>query len=166
MTRKGLHIIGLDKLEATLDTYGADRTRWPAPVRHMLSGLIAGNPEAQKLLKDAEAFDRLLDKAPRYDAVRLDKLRERIAAAAARQPRLISTRSHQAAAGPALRRQHGLVATALAASLVLGIFAGQSSVVSRTADTILGGDGSSYASNGRQMAQTDEAGSLLDGDLL
>jgi hypothetical protein len=36
MTRKGLHIIGLDKLEATLDTYGADRTRWPAPVRHVL----------------------------------------------------------------------------------------------------------------------------------
>ena len=42
MTRKGLGTVGLDKLEATLDTYGADRTRWPAPLRHALSGLIAG----------------------------------------------------------------------------------------------------------------------------
>jgi hypothetical protein len=165
MTRKGLHIIGLDKLEATLDTYGADRTRWPAPVRHALSGLIAGNVEAQKLLKDAEAFDRLLDQAPRYDAARVERLRERIAAAAARQPRLISARPKEAAR-PVLRRNHGLVATALAASLVLGIFAGQTSVVSRTTDTILNGDGVGYASSGKQMAQTDEAGSLLDGDLL
>jgi hypothetical protein len=165
MTRKGLHIIGLDKLEATLDTYGADRTRWPAPVRHALSGLIAGNAEAQKMLKDAEAFDRLLDKAPRYDAARLERLRERIAVAAARQPRLISTRPAEAAR-PVLRRYHGLVATALAASLVLGIFAGQTSIVSRTADTILNGDGVGYASSSKQMAQTDEAGSLLDGDLL
>lgn len=165
MTRKGLHIIGLDKLEATLDTYGADRTRWPAPVRHALSGLIAGNTEAQKLLKDAEAFDRLLDKAPRYDAARLNRLRERIAAAAVRQPRLIATRP-KTMMSPVLRRHTGLVATALAASLVLGIFAGQSSIISRTADTILNGDGVGYASSGRQMAQTDEAGSLLSEDLL
>ena len=64
MSRNGLSPVGLDKLEAALDTYGADRTRWPAPLRLTLSGLIAGNPQAQKMLKDAEAFDQLLDSAP------------------------------------------------------------------------------------------------------
>ena len=52
MTRN-LRPAGLDRLEATLDTYGADRTRWPAPLRHDLSGLIAGNEDARRLLRDA-----------------------------------------------------------------------------------------------------------------
>ena len=87
MTRNGPGPVGLDKLEAALDTYGGDRTRWPAPLRLALSGLIAGNPEAQGMLKDAEAFDRLLDRSPQYDVARLAKLKDRIAAAAAHQPR-------------------------------------------------------------------------------
>lgn len=162
MTRNGQHSAGLDTLETVLDTYGADRTRWPAPLRHSLSGLVAGNAEAQKLLKEAEAFDRLLDMAPQYDAARLDKLKERIALAADRQPRLVASQAH--ATRPVMRRHNGLAATALAASLVLGIFAGQSKTITSTADLLLG-DGSGYASS-KQMAQTDEADSLLDEDLL
>ena len=161
MTRKGLDTVGLDKLEATLDTYGADRTRWPAPLRHALSGLIAGNAEAQELLKQAEAFDRLLDKAPQYDAARLGKLTERIVAAAERQPRLVA--EQRVATGHlALRHRHGLAATALAASLVLGVLAGQSNAF----NVLLGGGGSRVANISQQLAQTDEADSFLDEDLL
>ena len=161
MTRKGLGTVGLDKLEATLDTYGADRTRWPAPLRHALSGLIAGNAEAQELLKQAEAFDRLLDKAPQYDAARLGKLTERIVAAAERQPRLVA-QQRVATGHLALRHRHGLAATALAASLVLGVLAGQSNAF----NVLLGGGGSRVANISQQLAQTDEADSFLDEDLL
>jgi hypothetical protein len=164
MTRDGARPIGLDKLEAALDTYGADRTRWPAPLRHTLSALIAGNGEAQKMLEDAEAFDRLLDCAPRYDARRLGKLKDRIATVAERQPRLVSAHATKSAA-PRLRRHHGLAATALAASLVLGVFAGQSSFLNTAADSLLGGD-SNGSKVSRQMAQSDDADSLLDEDLL
>jgi hypothetical protein len=68
-----------------------------------------------------------------------------------------------------LRRHNGLAATALAASLVLGVFAGQLKVFNSTADILLGSDGSSSATTGRQirqMAQTDDADSFLDEDLL
>ena len=149
--------IGLDGLEAALDTYGADRTRWPAPLRHELSALIADSGEARKMLRDAELFDELLDRAPQYDTSRLDTLKERIAAAA-HQPRLVATRP-EAAQPPVLRRHHGLAATALAASLVLGVLAGQSSVV----NALLG---TNSASASRQVAQTDEADILLDEDML
>jgi hypothetical protein len=148
MTRKGLDTVGLDKLEATLDTYGADRTRWPAPLRHALSGLIAGNAEAQELLKKAEIFDRLLDKAPQYDAARAGRLADRIVAAAERQPRLMTTDRREA--------------TALAASLVLGVIAGQSKIFNE----LLVGDGARATGISQQLAQTDDADSFLDEDLL
>ncbi|MFT3731001.1 MAG: hypothetical protein QM780_06165 [Hyphomicrobium sp.] len=169
MSRNGLSPVGLDKLEAALDTYGADRTRWPAPLRLALSGLIAGNPDAQKMLKDAEAFDRLLDTAPQYDVARLDKLSDRIAAAAERQPRLVATGAGQAkksgSVWSSIRRHHGVAATALAASLVLGVFAGQLNMFNTTADALLDGN-SSKSSVGRQVALTDDGDSFLDEDLL
>jgi len=162
MTRKGLYTVGLDQLEATLDTYGADRTRWPAPLRHALSGLIAGNAEAQELLKKAEIFDRLLDKAPQYDAARAGRLADRIVAAAERQPRLMTTDRREAMGHPVLRHRHGLAATALAASLVLGVIAGQSKIFNE----LLVGDGARATSISPQLAQTDDADSFLDEDLL
>lgn len=170
MSRNSLGPVGLDKLEAALDTYGADRTRWPAPLRLTLSGLIAGNLDAQKMLKDAEAFDRLLDSAPQYDAGRLDVLSNRIAAAAERQPRLAISHARATPGGSSvwasLRRHHGVAATALAASLVLGIFAGQLNMFNSTADVLLGDDGVSSSTVNRQLAQTDDADGLLDEDLL
>ncbi len=170
MSRNSLGPVGLDKLEAALDTYGADRTRWPAPLRLTLSGLIAGNLDAQKMLKDAQAFDRLLDSAPQYDAGRLDVLSNRIAAAAERQPRLAVSHARATSGGSSvwtsLRRHHGVAATALAASLVLGIFAGQLNMFNSTADVLLGDDGVSSSTVNRQLAQTDDADGLLDEDLL
>jgi ferric-dicitrate binding protein FerR (iron transport regulator) len=147
-------------LEVALDTYGADRTRWPAPLRHELSSLIAGSEDARKLLQDAEIFDRLLDRAPPYDAARLGNLTVRIAAAAERQPRLVAARPGEPASRPRLGRFNGgLAATALAASLVLGVLAGQSGVV----NSLLGSGSSSVS---RQVALTDDADMLLDEDML
>ncbi|MFA5958154.1 MAG: hypothetical protein WC811_16440 [Hyphomicrobium sp.] len=135
-----------------------------------MSGLIAGNLDAQKMLQDAEAFDRLLDSAPQYDAGRLDLLSNRIAAAAERQPRLAVSHaratSGSSSVWTSLRRHHGVAATALAASLVLGIFAGQLNMFNSTADVLLGDDGVSSSTVNRQLAQTDDADGLLDEDLL
>lgn len=157
MTRN-LKPAGLDGLEAALDTYGADRTRWPAPLRHDLSALLADSGEARKMLRDAELFDTLLDRAPQYDPSRLDGLKQRIAAAAAQQPRLIMTHPEPVQRA-APRRHQGWAVTALAASLVLGVLAGQSSVVSS-----LLGTNSAYAS--RQVAHADDPDILLDEDML
>jgi hypothetical protein len=163
MSRNGPGPVGLDTLAATLDTYGGDRTRWPAQLRLALSSLIAGNESAQKMLRDAEAFDRLLDFAPQYDAARLGKLQERISAAAARQPRLVASKP-DVHVSRRTSRYRGLVATALAASLMLGIFAGQFKYMDSTAGVLLGDSASSGST--RQLAQTDDVDGLLDEDLL
>ncbi len=170
MSRNSLGPVGLDKLEAALDAYGADRTRWPAPLRLALSGLIAGNSEAQRMLRDAEAFDRLLDQAPQYDQSRLDGLSQRIMATAERQPRVVTNRSsvaRESSGRPAAwswqRRHHGFAATALAASLVLGVFAGQLNVLNSSADALLGGN---VNASSTRIAQSDDADVLLDEDLL
>jgi hypothetical protein len=148
-------------LETALDTYGADRTRWPAPLRHELSALIADSGEARKLLRDAEVFDQLLDQAPQYDSSRLDGLKKRIEAAVEHQPRLVSTQPPPART-PVLRRNHGWAATALAASLVVGVLAGQSNIV----NSFWGSNSGSNATAARQIAQTDDGDALLDEDLL
>ncbi len=169
MSRNGSSPVGLDKLEAALDTYGADRTRWPAPLRLALSGFIAGSPDAQKMLKDAEAFDQLLDIAPQYDAARLANLSDRIVAAAERQPRLVASGGGGGKSTGALwsgiRNHHGLAATALAASLVLGVFAGQLNMFNSTADVLLGSANASSSSS-KQIALTDDGDSFVDEDLL
>lgn len=157
MTRN-LRPAGLEGLEVALDTYGADRTRWPAPLRHELSALIADSADARKLLRDAELFDELLDRAPQYDAARLASLEQRITAAVAHQPRLVAAQSGLESY-PALRRHQGWAATALAASLILGVLAGQSNVVR-------GLLGTNTANASQQVAQTDDTDVLLDGDLL
>jgi hypothetical protein len=169
MSRNNAHPAGLDRLEMALDTYGADRTRWPAPLRLEMSGLIANSREAQKMLADAAAFERLLDMAPQFDSSRLGQLSDRIAASAHRQPRLLEGGGGVSVGGstarwPAHRRHHGIVATALAASLVLGVFAGQLNVFNSTADVVLGEDGDQFVQ--RQLAQTDDADGLLDEDTL
>ena len=170
MARNSLGPVGLDKLEAALDAYGADRTRWPAPLRLALSGLIASSSEAQRMLRDAEAFDRLLDQAPQYDQSRLEGLSQRIMATAERQPRVVANGSpsgpratERAAAWGWQRRHHGFAATALAASLVLGVFAGQLNFLNSSAEVILGASENASAT---RIAQSDDTDVLLDEDLL
>lgn len=132
----------LEAFERLLDSYGSDRTRWPAPQRLEFAGLLASNPEAQRLYREAEAFDGLLDLAPRP---KTDKaaLVERIAAAAFADAPDETPRWQVAALKRAMerprpaprsyfRRVSWQVSSVLAASLVLGAFTGFSGMLDRT----------------------------------
>ena len=65
-----------------LDLSGADRTRWPAQERLRFASLIANSEEAQRLVEEAAAFDRLLDQVPGADDGKLGGLVDQIVAAA------------------------------------------------------------------------------------
>lgn len=120
---------------ALLDSHGADRTRWPAPARLRFAPLLAESAEARQLLAEASALDRLLDLAPVPEAGVTEALASRIAAAAAREPVVAPARDvlRPAASLRAIQARHRTegaswqAAMLLAASLVLGIFAGTSS---------------------------------------
>ena len=158
----------LEMLDRILDTYGADRTRWPADVRLALSRLIGESTEAQRRLSEAAMFDRMLDQAPGFRPERHAALVEQIVSAAERSPRVAHTAPAGRIVAPARklsigRREYAFAATALAASLVLGVIAGQTTAIGPAAQALL-----SSASDGisQQMAQTDDSDSLVDEDLL
>lgn len=111
----------IEALERLLDAYGADRKRWPAAERLRFAPLVASNAEAQRLMAEAAAFDKLLDMAPCPSAERERAAVDRIVAAAVANP----SRVRPASARTPARNQHGWGAAALlAASLALGIFTG------------------------------------------
>ncbi len=162
-----------EALDRALETYGADRTRWPLEVRHALSHLMATSPEAQRRLRQAGMFDRLLDQAPVASAAASAAARaallERIMVAATHQPRLV----HAPAEAPRTRvtpaigwREHGFAAAALAASLVFGVIAGQTTALGPVAVALVTGVSAGSGGAEQQLAATDEAEGLLDEDLL
>lgn len=159
----------LADLQSALDAFGADRTRWPARVRHELSSFVAANADAQRLLREAEAFDRLLDAAPTLGPDKIDALVGRICAAAERQPRAVHANEPRAAESAWIsgfgRREQTWAAAALAASLVIGIFAGQTPSIDPAGSLLT--ESSANGDNGaQQLASTDEVDSLSDEDLL
>ncbi len=76
----------LAALSRLIEACGADRTRWPAPARLRFAALLKSAPEARRMLAEAAALDRLLDKAPRVPESRHAALAERIAAMARSLP--------------------------------------------------------------------------------
>ncbi len=161
---------GMALLEVTLEVYGADRTRWPLEVRRALSGLLSENAEARRLLAEGAALDRLLDLAPALENGRVPALSDRIAAASRITPRVAATANVTApkkAVWPARRAVSGM---ALAASLVLGIVAGQSvemaPAVAELAAAVGIDAGSEVASGNNTVALGDEAETAFDEDLL
>lgn len=133
----------LAELQTLLDTFGADRDRWPQAARTRLEGALETNGEAARLLAEAAALDRVLAHAPLPAPERRAALADRI---------LAEARNASAAAAGAGRRQSGIVipwpgrarpatprspaaeggvaaapwraAALLAASLALGVFIG------------------------------------------
>ncbi len=171
------------EFERLLDVYGSDRTRWPAEARAGAGQLVARDRAARRLLAEAEALDRALDRAPLPSLAREAALAERIVAAARRSPRMVPA----AAAAPprhaghtaadnvvalpvvaarrawASRAAMGGVAGALAASLSLGVFLGLSSFSQGMVPAIEQVTGLSLGASGRVAGlQVD----LLDEDLL
>jgi hypothetical protein len=142
----------LAELSQLLDVYGADRTRWPAEMRAAAAVLTARDAGAGRLLAEAEALDRVLERAPVPPLASEAALAERIVAAAQRSPRIVKLPGGQSAAAPAagpaqaaalpavvgdgrrrprlLSREAGAVGV-LAASLAFGVVIGSSGVVSQ-----------------------------------
>jgi hypothetical protein len=81
----------LPEFERLLDVYGSDRTRWPVEARASAAQLAARDPAACQLLVEAEALDRVLERAPLPSLASEAALAERIVAAAQRTPRMVRT---------------------------------------------------------------------------
>lgn len=161
---------GLELLDDVLATYGSDRTRWPAPLRLELSQLLANSPAARSMLADAQSLDRLLDMAPTVGSTRVAALSERIMAQAARTPRVAASGASAAAprAKPATTpwRRHAAGISALAASLVIGLLAGQNAMMEPAVSELASVVGIDSLSDGSRLAATDETYVSLDEDML
>jgi hypothetical protein len=155
------------KLQLALDTYGADVARWPAHLSQRLAPALQADVEAQRLLREAAALDRVLDQAPARRPADVSELADRIAAAAVSAPRsypkALTTAVAYSRIGPrpsrATPRAAGL---AMAASLALGILAGQSNTIGDATAEFL----TSALETTSQVASSDAASTLLDEDFL
>lgn len=162
MTIKPMQPSDIEVLERLLSIYGADRDRWPAAERLQMAPLLAGDAQARRMLREAQALDRLLDLAPAVASSRQPELMDRIASIAATQRRQalsetvsedatmrepirfeVASRIARAPAAMLQKRRPMLppgaslsgrgrampAAALLAASLLVGVFAGWSQVI-------------------------------------
>jgi hypothetical protein len=155
-------------LERLLDIYGADRTRWPARERLRFASIIAEDKAAARLLAEADALDRLLDRAPRTSEVRMHALKERIVAAAVRSGHgglavvptgaLPGQRLRSWARRPALgfSGSEWPAAAVLAASLVLGVLLGSAGTFDTTVQKVAEVTGFSTTADTSQLALGDD----------
>ena len=164
----------LTEFERLLEIYGSDRTRWPVAARASAGQLVTRLPAARRLLAEAEALDRVLERAPMTSLAREAALAERIVAAARRSPRMVAT---SAATRPPAgegelpnqprwwltpRTAFGGAAGALAASLVLGVLIGLSGLPQSVLPALEQMTGIALSPSSSLVAQVD----LLDEDLL
>jgi hypothetical protein len=133
MTNKNNITMTSGDFERLLEVYGGDRTRWPAEERAAAAQLVARDAKARHLLAEAEALDRVLERAP-LPALALEaELADRIVAAAQRSPRIVRIGGAAASNEPLPQSKpvwkrlpfgSARAAGVLAASLVAGIFIG------------------------------------------
>lgn len=120
----------IQNFQHLMETYGSDRTRWPAAVRANAEALLATDAQAREMLAEAVALDRLLDQAPTVSIDRERALAQRILTAAGVHTQAIGTVANVVAFRvPAARLPvvvHRAAAAALAASLLLGFVVGTS----------------------------------------
>jgi hypothetical protein len=155
-----------------LDVYGANRTRWPLSARAGAAALLTADQDARRMLAEAAALDAILARgvagmAPDDGAT--SALAARIVAAAAKTPRMIAPeppKRHRLSAP--VRAGQGRTdiwrATALlAASMVLGVFVGQSQLGAHALPKIAALAGVSLASAERlAMADIEVEASDVD----
>lgn len=142
MNNAGMSFTDFERL---LDVYGGDRTRWPAEARAAAAQLVARDANARRVLAEAEALDRVLERAPLPGLAVEAALAERIVAAAQRSPRIVKIATGQSSvvslpegrtrlprhAGPWklwFARGDVRAAGVLAAALIVGVFIGVSNV--------------------------------------
>lgn len=135
---KNAHLRELESLQKLLDGHGGDRTRWPAAERLRFAALIGSDEEARRRLAEADALDRLLDKAPNLSAERREALAERIVTSVqaegapqrARGEVVVPLGAVGVPRMPLRLMKRAPAAGLLAASLLIGVFAGISGVAS------------------------------------
>jgi hypothetical protein len=164
----------IEALRGLLETYGSDRTRWPARERLRFANLIAQDAQARAMMTEAAALDRLLDMAPQVSSERESALAARIIAAAMVTERSATSAgiaanqassrgnvldlnaARQRSAGGFYRRpvrKAGWQAAGLmAASLVIGVMAGASGLLNP------------FASSGNVIESEIDAGQLALGE--
>ena len=147
--------------ERLLDVYGGDRTHWPTDARAAAAQLVARDARARRLLAEAEALDRVLERAPLPGLATEAALADRVVAAAQRSPRIVKLAgaivpqlgAPKASRGAAWKprlvgtdlRAAGLLAASLAAGVLIGLSSLPHSVVPALADLAgLGLDRGSY----------------------
>src|SRR6188474_3247223 len=96
MTNAGNNMT-IGDLEYLLDVYGSDRTRWPVDARSGAGQLATRDKAARRLLGEAEALDRVLERAPLPSLAREAALADRILVAARRSPRMVAAGKTDAA---------------------------------------------------------------------
>lgn len=157
MTNMNNTTMTLADLEALLDVYGGDRTRWPADARAAVAQLAARDAKAVRMLAEAEALDRVLERAPLPSLASEAALADRIVVAARRSPRMVKLSPVEAMAeaesaaqpsasplrrpvahGVSLRRAEARAAGLLAAALVLGVVMGISNLPQRLFPVLAG----------------------------
>ena len=143
-----------------LDVYGGDRSRWPAEERAAAAQLVARDPKSRQLLAEAEALDRVLERAPLPALATEAALADRIVSAAQRSPRMVKavaesspTPAVPVGAGPDRVgkarfpgrdfRAAGMLAASLAAGILVGLSSLPQSVLPALADFV-GVDRGSY----------------------
>jgi hypothetical protein len=158
----------LDLLDRTLEAFGADAARWPDAARTRLLPLIAGNTEMQQMVAAARALDSVLYFAPKLSDAQNAALANRVVAQASRQRRAVTQSSTALPLGRGYsdRGSQGWIGAALAASLVLGILAGQRTDLTVLSDAFAFGTSDAASLVGQQVAQGDESDTLIDEDLL
>jgi hypothetical protein len=181
MTNSGNNNMTRADLERLLDVFGSDRSRWPVDFRAGAGQLVARDKAARRLVNEAEALDRVLDRAPLPSVAREAALADRIIIAAQRSPRIVRIDGAPASAAapedeagnviawPGSRAEPqglrmsstGRVAGLLAACLMFGVYIGVSNLTQGAIENITGASYNS-GSNGATLAQLDP----LDEDLL
>jgi len=145
-----------DRLTQVVGAYGADQARWPTADRQLLATLIANDDAAERLLANARVMDALLDRAtgaveaePRQLAAMADRMMARISNEATGHP--VRKADTNVIAFPEQRSglpgqdankietgglPNWMMAAALAASLVLGVFVGATGYLEQATSSV------------------------------
>ncbi len=167
----------LTAFELHLDVYGARRERWSDAARRRFDPLLVNEPRARQLLAEARALDQVLESAtPPIDADRLDTLSARIADFAAAEAKDATATnvvdlSRARLSRPVARPRFGSggvwqMASALAASLIVGIYLGTAPVVMSAVETIAESVGIADTADTGNLALFDDGANGVDEDLL
>lgn len=172
MTTRNHNKMTVPDFERLLDTHGADRTRWPLSCRANAAALADTDPQARRLLAEATALEEVLAHACRVDADdrAMAALADRIMAAThdvpgagVRRALLVPTLATVADARP-IQRDRGVWrgAALLAASLMIGVFVGQTQFAAHAIPAFEALSGVTLGADKMAMLATDLESSEVD----